>query len=366
MPASWWCAAPASADPITWVHDDQPDRAHTQSQWMAGPADRLRGPGPGVLGVPGLLLSRGDRADPGRGARLLRPGEPVGGPGRGDLRGHHRRLGRLPGRPRVRSPPAGDPALPPRPETRAHRAWPGLPGQARRPGGVLRALHRRAPRPGPRPGGHGPDALPGLPAVQRGRRRDLGHRDGAARLPGRGELEAGRALRHPGRHRPVRGRGAGPRPRPPAAVGAGSGELGRAAGRAGLPQPPGPLAAAAVPGPARLARGPLPGGCPDRVRADRGRAHLLRVRLVLRVAHEQRAEPHQQRPVRSARPGLRRQPPHVLADRPGQDPHLAGLRVRALAGGDRRRGWRCGGGAGSGCPRCCRRCRSRAPGAGRY
>ena len=44
--------------------------------------------------------------------------------------------------------------------------------------------------------------------------------DGAARLPGRGELEAGRALRHPGRHRPVRGRAARARPRPPAPVGA--------------------------------------------------------------------------------------------------------------------------------------------------
>ena len=72
-------------------------------------------------------------------------------------------------------------------------------------------------RPGPGPGGHGADALPGLPAVQRGRRRDLGHRDGPARLPGRGELEEGGPLRHPGRHRAVRDRGARPRHRAPAA-----------------------------------------------------------------------------------------------------------------------------------------------------
>jgi undecaprenyl-diphosphatase len=62
--------------------------------------------------------------------------------------------------------------------------------------------------------------------------------------------------------------------------------------------------------------------------------------LTFSVVHHinsQRCPPHQQRPLRSAGPGLLCRPPHAVAHRPCQGAHLARLGLRALAGRDRRR-----------------------------
>ncbi|CAA9260468.1 MAG: DedA protein, partial [uncultured Acidimicrobiales bacterium] len=169
----------------------------------------------------GVGHDRPDRARRGRAAggrvpRLPAPGRPAdhdAGRGRG---GDHRRLGGLRDRqapgPVAASEPAG-----PMGGRRPVETGRGLPGPPRRPGRLLRALHRRA-------AGHGahhrrsvPHAVPHVPAVERHRRLDLGPLVRAHRLRGRGLVPQGGGVDGPGEHgavhpRPPGGRGGAGRP----------------------------------------------------------------------------------------------------------------------------------------------------------
>jgi hypothetical protein len=139
---------------------------------------------------------------------------PVPGPGRGGRRRvAGRRVGRLPARPQVRRPA---PHQPPRPPAGCRQLGQGraVPQRPRRPGGVRRPVRGRGPRAAAGGRRRGPDALPALRRLGRGRLAGLvgavrGGRRGRRRLlaPVR---RAARPGRLPDPRRPGRGRAAGP------------------------------------------------------------------------------------------------------------------------------------------------------------
>ena len=237
---------------------------------------------------------RGDRHAARRVPRLPGAGQPRGDDdGRGDRR-RGRGLHRLRDRPPVRRAPQAQPPGPPGRRAAVGQGR-GLPARQGRPGGIPGPLHRGPAGPGPGPGRHVADAVPDVPALEPGRRGDLGTRVCAARLPGRQLLPEGRTDRRAGQpaagagHRGGRRVGGGcPLGRPPPRPSPGT-------GRPAARPPLGGAAAGPLPAPAHLPRPPATARWGARAVADRQRGSPGRGRLGVRRAVAGRARPRRAR-----------------------------------------------------------------------